>query len=70
MRLCCSASREAAEVVRQNGFDFREGGNGQLLLTAVPFSKDIMFGPTDVQELSQLLRSGTHAGQPVLRPSR
>ena len=56
--------------MRQNGFDFREGSDGQLLLTAVPFSKDIMFGPTDVQELSQLLRSGTHAGQPVLRPSR
>ena len=49
--------------MRQNGFDFRDGDGGGLLLTAVPFSKDVTFGPTDVQELSQLLRGGAGAGQ-------
>ncbi len=62
--------RQAADVVRQNGFDFRDGDGGGLLLTAVPFSKDVTFGPTDVQELSQLLRGGTGAGQASVRPSR
>ncbi|KAK9825372.1 hypothetical protein WJX81_005933 [Elliptochloris bilobata] len=51
-------------------YNFERLQRSTLLLSAVPFSKDVTFGPTDVQELSQLLRSGTTAGQPVVRPSR
>ncbi|PRW39172.1 mismatch repair endonuclease PMS2 [Chlorella sorokiniana] len=51
--------RDNLEVFRQNGFEFRdEPGTGRLLLTAVPFSKNITFGPADVAELVSLLDSG------------
>ncbi|MCO5570236.1 hypothetical protein L7F22_023955 [Adiantum nelumboides] len=44
---------------RKNGFDFIERRDGlpgrRLFLSAVPFSKNITFGSTDVQELVSLL---------------
>ena len=41
-----------------NGFDFKELEDGQVQLTAVPFSKEAVFGPQDVHELLHLLMHG------------
>ena len=72
--------RDEMEVIRQNGFDIQETAEGQLQLTAVPFSKNITFGARDVQELAQLLLEGARAPassgdasmltSQTLRPSR
>ncbi|MCO5615113.1 hypothetical protein L7F22_069402 [Adiantum nelumboides] len=47
------------QSLRKNGFDFIERRDGlpgrRLFLSAVPFSKNITFGSTDVQELVSLL---------------
>ncbi len=47
-------------IFHANGFDFKED-EGQVLLTAVPFSKDTIFGVEDVQELLHLIMSGSPA---------
>lgn len=54
--------RDHLEIIRRNGFDI-DTSEGQLRLTAVPFSKNITFGARDVQELAQLLLEGGHAPQ-------
>ena len=60
--------REHVHVFKANGFDFKEDDEGKLVLSAVPFSKNITFGADDVSELIGLLDTG-HSGQSV-RPSR
>lgn len=77
--------RDKIDIFHTNGFDFKEDDQGQLHLTAVPFSKDTVFGIQDVQELLHLMSSGnpaafqmssqavsSAASQPakVVRPSR
>ncbi|XP_024514860.1 DNA mismatch repair protein PMS1 [Selaginella moellendorffii] len=61
------------EVFRQNGFDFTEQEDAppgqRILLSAVPFSKNVTFGVSDVQELVSLLSedygsSSSHLVQP------
>lgn len=47
-------------IFHANGFDFKED-EGQVLLTAVPFSKDTILGVEDVQELLHLIMSGSPA---------
>ena len=49
--------REKKDIFQANGFDFREDCEGRLLLTAVPYSKDTVFGMQDIQELLHLLIS-------------
>lgn len=55
----CFASllRDKMEIFEANGFGFKEDEDGQLLLTAVPFSKDTVFGLQDVQVLQPFLHS-------------
>jgi DNA mismatch repair protein PMS2 len=48
-------------IFHTNGFDFKEDDQGHFLLTAVPFSKDTVFGIQDVQELLHLIISGNPA---------
>ena len=48
-------------IFHTNGFDFKEDDQGQFLLTAVPFSKETVFGIQDVQELLHLIMSGNPA---------
>lgn len=48
-------------MMQRNGFAMEEASDGQLRLTAVPFSKNIIFGARDVQELAQLLLEGARA---------
>ena len=73
--------REKLDIFRANGFDVKEDDDGQLLLTAVPYSKDIVFDIDDALELLHLLisqhsapfqMSSQVAGQTskVVRPSR
>ena len=51
--------RENLHVFTQNGFEFRDAeGDGELLLSGVPYSKNTAFGKADVQELAQLLMEG------------
>ncbi|BDA44213.1 probable mismatch repair endonuclease PMS2 [Coccomyxa sp. Obi] len=52
--------RDKMSIFHANGFDFKED-EGQVLLTAVPFSKDTIFGVEDVQELLHLIMSGSPA---------
>ena len=54
MRSC----RQEQHVFNANGFDFKELEDGQVQLTAVPFSKEAVFGPQDVHELLHLLMHG------------
>lgn len=49
--------REKKDIFQANGFDFKEDSEGRLLLTAVPYSKDTVFGMQDIQELLHLLIS-------------
>ena len=44
-------------MFQANGFDVKEAEDGQLLLAAVPYSKDTVFGMQDAQELLHLLIS-------------
>lgn len=54
-----------------NGFDFADAPDGGLLLTAVPFSKEVVFGEEDVLELAAMLAEGSGtSSQPVPRPSK
>ena len=53
--------REQREVFHQNGFDFVEGPDSNLLLAGVPFSKNMTFDKADVQELAHLLHDGAAA---------
>jgi hypothetical protein len=46
-------------IFTQNGFEFKESANGELLLTGIPYSKNTAFGKADVQELAQILLEGT-----------
>ncbi|CAK0773475.1 hypothetical protein CVIRNUC_004069 [Coccomyxa viridis] len=46
------------QVFNANGFDFKELEDGQVQLTAVPFSKEAVFGPQDVHELLHMLVHG------------
>lgn len=78
--------QEHLDVFQSNGFEFREDEEGRLLLTAVPFSKQTVFGAEDVLELVHLLGGGAGPAAPlavgqqaapdravtqaVLRPSR
>ncbi|PSC67581.1 DNA mismatch repair PMS1 isoform X3 [Micractinium conductrix] len=58
--------RDNMEAFRQNGFDFKnDPATGRLLLSAVPFSKNIVFGAPDVLELVTLLDSGAAAPMAV-----
>lgn len=57
----CTCCRDNRDIFHVNGFDFREDDEGQLLLTAVPFSKDTVFGVQDVQELLHLIMTGSSA---------
>lgn len=55
------------QVFQQNGFEFSEGLCGdrpgcQLCLTAVPISKNVIFGPADVQEMVAMLDGGAVGG--------
>jgi DNA mismatch repair ATPase MutL len=74
--------REKLDVFQANGFDVKEADDGQLLLAAVPYSKDTVFGMQDALELLHLLISrhsapfqmssqaaGDTTGK-VVRPSR
>ena len=45
-------------VFTQNGFEFKDAEEGELLLSGVPYSKNTAFGKADVQELAQLLMEG------------
>ncbi|KAK9808938.1 hypothetical protein WJX72_006664 [[Myrmecia] bisecta] len=60
--------RDNMETVRRNGFDVRDSAGG-LELLAVPFSKNVTFGPEDLEELVTLLRVGS-ATASTARPSR
>ena len=42
-------------VFEHNGFEFIEGADGKLKLKAVPYSKNVTFGPDDVTELVGML---------------
>lgn len=59
-----------------NGFSFRELEDGQVQLTAVPFSKEAVLGPQDVHELLHLLAHGEGGAfkmqtqQPAIIPSQ
>jgi len=46
-------------VFTQNGFEFKDAPNGDLLLTGIPYSKNTAFGKADVQELAQILLEGS-----------
>jgi len=46
-------------VFTQNGFEFKDAANGDLLLTGIPYSKNTAFGKADVQELAQILLEGS-----------
>ena len=50
--------RQEQQVFNANGFDFKELEDGQVQLTAVPFSKEAVFGPQDVHELLHMLVHG------------
>ena len=50
--------RQEQHVFNANGFDFKELEDGQVQLTAVPFSKEAVFGAQDVHELLHLLVHG------------
>ena len=50
--------RQEKHVFSANGFDFKQLEDGQVQLTAVPFSKETVFGPEDVHELLHLLSHG------------
>ena len=50
--------RQEKHVFSANGFDFKQLEDGQVQLTAVPFSKETVFGPQDVHELLHLLSHG------------
>lgn len=50
--------RQEQHVFNANGFDFKELEDGQVQLTAVPFSKEAVLGPQDVHELLHLLIHG------------
>lgn len=54
------ACRDKLDVFQANGFDFKDGPEGQVLMTAVPYSKDFVFGQQDVHELLHLL-AGRHS---------
>jgi hypothetical protein len=59
------------EVFEANGFGFKEDEEGGLLMTAVPFSKDAVFGEQDVHELLHLLmEDASHAFRMLSQPSR
>ena len=45
-------------VFTQNGFEFKDSEDGELLLSGVPYSRNTSFGRADVQELAQLLLEG------------
>lgn len=45
-------------VFTQNGFEFKDSDEGELLLSGVPYSRNTAFGKADVQELAQLLMEG------------
>ncbi|KAL6769122.1 MLH2 [Auxenochlorella protothecoides x Auxenochlorella symbiontica] len=68
--------RENLDVFKANGFEFVDDAQGHLALSAVPFSKGVVFGEADIQELIGLVEAGLHAGTPsktpgsLLRPSR
>ncbi|KAL4438704.1 hypothetical protein ABPG77_006308 [Micractinium sp. CCAP 211/92] len=71
------AVRDNMDVFLRNGFDFKDDpASGRLLLSAVPFSKNITFGASDVLELVGLLESGAAQAlalgeqAAVVRPSR
>ncbi|KAK9915857.1 hypothetical protein WJX75_005272 [Coccomyxa subellipsoidea] len=53
--------KDKMNIFHTNGFDFKEDDQGHFLLTAVPFSKDTVFGIQDVQELLHLIISGNPA---------
>eukprot|EP00887_Chlorella_sp_A99_P005158 scaffold40.g5158.t1 len=54
--------RDNAAVFAANGFAFCDDpATGCLLLAAVPFSKNVTFGPADVRELVALLEAGDAA---------
>lgn len=56
-----------------NGFDMVDAPDGGLLLTAVPFSKEVVFGEEDVLELAAMLADGASVATmqgPVPRPSK
>ena len=46
-------------VFTQNGFEFKNAPDGDLLLTGIPYSKNTAFGKADVQELAQILLEGS-----------
>ena len=50
--------RQEQHVFNANGFDFKELEDGQVQLTAVPFSKEAVFGAQDVHELLHMLVHG------------
>ena len=50
--------RQEQHIFTANGFSFKELEDGQVQLTAVPFSKEVVFGPQDVHELLHLLGHG------------
>ena len=55
--------RENMHIFTQNGFEFKDSGQGDLMLSGVPYSKNQTFGKADVQELAQLLMDG-HGAAP------
>lgn len=58
-------------MFQANGFDFADAPDGGLLLTSVPFSKEVVFGEEDVLELASMLAdSAAVAGGGVPRPSK
>ena len=59
MHLCTFLCREHSAIFAQNGFEFKEGPDGSLLLSGVPYSKNMTFDKADVQELAQLLHEGS-----------
>lgn len=55
VRLLC---RDSLNVFAHNGFEIQDT-EGKLYLKGVPYSQNISFGASDVQELAQLLHEGT-----------